>query len=168
MRRIASRKDTRIIDLLIAFGPAGYGIYVMLVEYLGMRKAMRSRGDIARIAYELHSDAETVRSVLEDFNLFDCTASGYYNRGKAPAETTSETMSEPEAEPMPAENAPEAETDVEAWAAIESEAEAEADNRDDGGQPDAEPMAEQPAAPTVSASMKRRERRKRLRLYRMN
>lgn len=151
MRRIASRKDTRIIDLLVAFGPAGYGIYVMLVEYLGARKAMRSRGDIARIAYELHSDAETVRSVLEDFNLFDCTASGYYNLGKAPAE-----------------NALEAETDVEAKGAIESGAEAEADNRDDGGQPDAEPMAEQPAAPTVSASMKRRERRKRLRLYRMN
>lgn len=95
MRRIASRKDSRIIDLLIAHGAAGYGIYVMLVEYLGMRRAMRSRSDIGRIAYELHADPETVRSVLEDFNLFDCTDSDFYNFGKAPRQSIENPIENP-------------------------------------------------------------------------
>lgn len=73
MKKILTRKDPRVIDLLIAHGVAGYGIYVMLVDYLSARNAMRSRSEIARIAYELHTSAELVRSVLEDFGLFTLT-----------------------------------------------------------------------------------------------
>ena len=76
MKKIASRKDPRVIDLLIAHGIAGYGIYVMLVEYLGERKSFRTVDDIRRIAYELHADAETVRSILYDFNLFEIDSDG--------------------------------------------------------------------------------------------
>ncbi len=84
MKKIASRKDSRVVDLLMTHGVAGYGIYVLLIEYLGGRKVFRSKSDYKRIAYELHADAETVRSVLEDFGLFDCTDTEYYNLGKAP------------------------------------------------------------------------------------
>lgn len=80
MKRIASRKDPRIIDLLIAHGAAGYGIYVMLVEYLGERKSFRFVDDVSRIAYELHADAETVRSILQDFNLFEVDTDGNISR----------------------------------------------------------------------------------------
>lgn len=76
MKKIASRKDPRILDLLIAHGASGYGLYVMLVEYLGERKALRSTDDIRRIAYELHADAETVSSILRDFNLFEIDPDG--------------------------------------------------------------------------------------------
>ena len=80
MKKIASRKDPRIIDLLIAHGAAGYGIYVMLVEYLGERRSFRSVDDIRRIAYELHADVDTVRSVLHDFNLFEIDRDGNISR----------------------------------------------------------------------------------------
>lgn len=70
MKKLVSRKDSRVIDLLIAYGPVGYGIYALLVEYLHERKAMRSHSDLKRIAYELHADAEVLRAVVEDFGLF--------------------------------------------------------------------------------------------------
>lgn len=71
MKKLASRKDSRIIDLLIEYGPEGYGTYVLLVEYLKERKAFRSINDIRRIAYELHANEEILRAVIEDFNLFE-------------------------------------------------------------------------------------------------
>ena len=87
MKKLASRKDFRVIDLMIAHGPLGYGIYALLVEYLKERKAFRSMDDIKRIAYELHADAETVRSVIEDFGLFTVDAEGIITHGVAkPAE----------------------------------------------------------------------------------
>lgn len=79
MRKIRSRKDPKIVDLLIAFGTAGYGTYVMLSEYLGERKSLRSRDDVKRIAYELHADYEMVRSILEDFDLFQLVDDQYEN-----------------------------------------------------------------------------------------
>lgn len=87
MKKIKSRKDLQVTDLLIAHGPAGYGVYVMLTEYLGERKALRRREDISRIAYELHADAEMVRSILEDFNLFAISAEGEFcNLSSAPTQ----------------------------------------------------------------------------------
>lgn len=71
MKKLASRKDSRIIDLLIEYGPEGYGTYALLVEYLKERKAFRSINDIRRIAYELHANEEILRAVIEDFNLFE-------------------------------------------------------------------------------------------------
>ena len=90
MKKLASRKDFRVIDLMIAHGPLGYGIYALLVEYLKERKAFRSMDDIKRIAYELHADAETVRSVIEDFGLFTVDAEGIITHGVAKPSEPSE------------------------------------------------------------------------------
>ena len=106
MKKIASRKDPRVVDLLIAHGIAGYGIYVMLVEYLGERKSFRSMDDIRRIAYELHADADTVRSIIEDFNLFEVDHDGNIARAgerKPAADTFPSTLP---VENLPAEPAP--------------------------------------------------------------
>ncbi|MBD5362610.1 MAG: DUF4373 domain-containing protein [Bacteroides sp.] len=108
MKKIRNRKDLQITDLLIAHGPAGYGVYVMLTQYLGERKSLRRRQDIARIAYELHAPAEMVRSVLEDFGLFECVGDEFANESapaKQPKEPAKEAASEPakpEPEPEPA------------------------------------------------------------------
>lgn len=92
MKKIKSRKDLQVTDLLIAHGPAGYGVYVMLTEYLSERKALRRREDIGRIAYELHADAEMVRSILEDFNLFAVSAEGEFcNLSSAPTQKAAPT-----------------------------------------------------------------------------
>lgn len=108
MKKIRNRKDLQITDLLIAHGPAGYGVYVMLTQYLGERKSLRRRQDIARIAYELHAPAEMVRSVLEDFGLFECVGDEFFNES-APAKQPKEPAQElAKPEPAPAESAPEA------------------------------------------------------------
>ncbi|MDE6032620.1 MAG: hypothetical protein K2G15_01520 [Muribaculaceae bacterium] len=107
MKKIRNRKDLQITDLLIAHGPAGYGVYVMLTQYLGERKSLRRRQDIARIAYELHAPAEMVRSVLEDFGLFECVGDEFFNES-APAKQPKEpAQPEPEEAPEPAEPAKE-------------------------------------------------------------
>lgn len=106
MKKIRSRKDLKVIDLMIAHGAAGYGVYVMLTEYLSERKALRSRSDIARIAYELHAEAEMVRSVLEDFGLFEYNDDRFENEKPAPKK---ERANKPEPEPTPAEPMPESE-----------------------------------------------------------
>lgn len=103
MKKIRSRKDLKVIDLMIAHGAAGYGVYVMLTEYLSERKTLRSRADIARIAYELHAEAEMVRSVLEDFGLFEYNDDSFENEKPAPKK---ERAHKPEPEPAPAEPAP--------------------------------------------------------------
>ncbi|MBD5360671.1 MAG: DUF4373 domain-containing protein [Bacteroides sp.] len=103
MKKIRNRKDLQITDLLIAHGPAGYGVYVMLTQYLGERKSLRRRQDIARIAYELHASAEMVRSVLEDFGLFECVGDEFANES-APAKQPKEPAQEL-AKPEPAETA---------------------------------------------------------------
>ena len=109
MKKIRNRKDLQITDLLIAHGPAGYGVYVMLTQYLGERKSLRRRQDIARIAYELHAPAEMVRSVLEDFGLFECVGDEFANES-APAKQPKEPAKPepaPEEAPEPAEPAKE-------------------------------------------------------------
>lgn len=94
MKKIRNRKDLQITDLLIAHGPSGYGVYVMLTQYLSERKSLRRREDIARIAYELHAPAEMVRSVLEDFGLFVSIDDEFANEStpaKRPAESAKPT-----------------------------------------------------------------------------
>lgn len=101
MKKIRNRKDLQITDLLIAHGAAGYGVYVMLTQYLSERKSLRRREDIARIAYELHAPAEMVRSVLEDFGLFGCIDDEFANESapaKQPKQPATPEKSEP-AEP---------------------------------------------------------------------
>ena len=104
MKKLASRKDFRVIDLMIAHGPLGYGIYALLVEYLKERKAFRSMADIKRIAYELHADAETVRSVIEDFGLFTVDAEGIITHGVAkpvePSENSESSENSELSEPL--------------------------------------------------------------------
>ena len=143
MRKLASRKDTRVIDLLIAYGPLGYGIYALLVEYLKERKAFRSMDDINRIAYELHADADILRAIITDFNLFEIIEGEITHKvieRKAPAvkeisESSEHSEYSGNSECALAE-APESEVDI--------------------------PVPE----PAISASAKRRARRKRLRDYR--
>lgn len=158
MKKLASRKDSRIIDLLVEYGTEGYGIYALLVEYLKERKSFRHTDDIKRIAYELHADPEILRAVIEDFNLFEIADGLIINKNtkrKTPAPTPPvEAASDPEPTPEPTP-APDPEPDPE----IESEPDPA---------PETDPKPEANPEPTpepepMSASSKRRLRRKRRR-----
>ena len=104
MKKIRNRKDLQITDLLIAHGPAGYGVYVMLTQYLTERKSLRRREDIARIAYELHAPAEMVRSVLEDFGLCECTDGLFANESSPAKEPKQPEPAKPAESTVPADS----------------------------------------------------------------
>lgn len=65
----ATRSDDKVKALIRRHGMLGYGIFWAIVEDLYLN-GNRMRADVEGIAFDLRTDAETVRSVLHDFNLF--------------------------------------------------------------------------------------------------
>lgn len=62
--------DEKIIRLLSRHGMAGYGTFWRIIESL-YNNQNDMQADYERIAYELHvSDTKTIKSVIEDFDLF--------------------------------------------------------------------------------------------------
>jgi hypothetical protein len=64
-----TRSDEKIKLLIRKFGMEGYGIYWSIVEDL-YTNANALRLDYDGIAYDLHSDKETIKSIINDFDLF--------------------------------------------------------------------------------------------------
>ena len=65
-----SRTDEKIKRLIRKHGMLGYGLFWAIVEDL-YNNANVLRTDYDGIAYELHIDTETIRSIINDFNLFE-------------------------------------------------------------------------------------------------
>ena len=65
-----ARNDEKIKELIYKHGMQGYGIYWAIIEEL-YQNANALRLNYERIAFELHSDCELVKSVIHDFNLFE-------------------------------------------------------------------------------------------------
>ena len=59
-------------------GAAAYGVYWMLVERLRDEEERRCERDYSMLAFEFHVEEDLVRSVVEDFELFDISADGSY------------------------------------------------------------------------------------------
>ncbi len=64
-----SRQDEKIKRLIRTHGMQGYGIFWSIVEDL-YNNANALRTDYKGIAYDLHSDEQTIRSIINDFDLF--------------------------------------------------------------------------------------------------
>jgi hypothetical protein len=65
-----ARNDERIIKLRIWHGMLGYGIYFALLEWLATRYEMEGVTDYRLIAFDLHTEACIIESVINDFWLF--------------------------------------------------------------------------------------------------
>lgn len=73
-----SREDEKIKDLVFENGMVGYGIYWAIVEML-YQNANALRTNYPRIAHDLHQSHDaTVKSVIEDFGLFEFSEDGAY------------------------------------------------------------------------------------------
>jgi hypothetical protein len=66
-----ARNDERIIRLRMRHGAAGYGVYFMLLERLREESQYVATCDYEMIAFDLHVDSDMVKSVIEDFGLFE-------------------------------------------------------------------------------------------------
>jgi hypothetical protein len=65
-----SRTDPKIKKLLAKHGVAGYGIFWCLIEDL-YNNANALPSDCDSIAYDLHTQSETIKSIIYDFDLFE-------------------------------------------------------------------------------------------------
>lgn len=73
-----ARNDEKLIRLRIRHKAAGYGVYFMLLEILREKKDFLCPRDYNAIAYELREDAALVKSVIEDYGLFEFTEDGKF------------------------------------------------------------------------------------------
>lgn len=73
-----ARNSKKLIRLRQKHGASGYGVYWMLIERLRDEEAYTSDRDYEMIAFDLRVDVETIRSVVEDFGLFEVSEDGMY------------------------------------------------------------------------------------------
>ena len=71
-----ARNDERILRLRMRHKAAGYGVYFMLLERLRDEADYSSAKDYNTIAFDLREDAALIKSVIEDFGLFEFTDDG--------------------------------------------------------------------------------------------
>ena len=71
-----ARNDEKILNIRMQYGPAGYGVYFMLLERLRDDAQYMSVKDYNMLAFDLRVDAQLVKSIVEDFGLFAFTDDG--------------------------------------------------------------------------------------------
>lgn len=73
-----ARNSTKLLNLRMKHGAAGYGAFFMILERLREEKEYMSIKDYNMIAFDLRVDASLIKSVIEDFGLFVFTEDGKY------------------------------------------------------------------------------------------
>lgn len=68
---LGARNSAALLKVRMKMGAEGYGLYFMILERLAEAKDHVEAKDYDAMAYELHADVEKVRSVVEDFGLFE-------------------------------------------------------------------------------------------------
>ncbi|MDR2083714.1 MAG: DUF4373 domain-containing protein [Bacteroidales bacterium] len=71
-----ARNSVELISVRMKFGIEGYGIYFMILERLRDEPDYMSIRNYDIIAYELRTETDKVKSIVEDFGLFDFTDDG--------------------------------------------------------------------------------------------
>lgn len=71
-----ARNDDKLIAVRMRFGAEGYGIYFMIIERLLDSSEYMSVKDYNIIAFDLRVSADKVKSIVEDFGLFQFTEDG--------------------------------------------------------------------------------------------
>lgn len=77
-----ARNDPKCVRLRMTTGAAGYGVFNILLELLGSEPSHTLPTDYEAIAWAEHLDAELIRQVVNDFDLFVITDDGsqFYSR----------------------------------------------------------------------------------------
>lgn len=71
-----ARNDEKMLAVRMRFGAEGYGIYFMIIERLRESRDYLGVTDYNVIAFDLRVSTEKVKSIIEDFDLFDFTDNG--------------------------------------------------------------------------------------------
>ena len=68
-----ARNDEKLLAVRMRFGAEGYGIYFMIIERLRDESDNMSIKDYNILAFDFRVSADKVKSVIEDFELFEFT-----------------------------------------------------------------------------------------------
>lgn len=74
-----ARYDNKLVNLVMKHGLAGLGAFWCIVEILYESDGYVERSQYERIAYELRIDADFIKSVVEDFKLFQFKGDKFYS-----------------------------------------------------------------------------------------
>lgn len=73
-----ARNDRKVRALSMKHGMEGIGVFWCIVEMVYEEGGFMPP-EYERIAFELHSNVELVRSVVEDFELFNCDGENFWS-----------------------------------------------------------------------------------------
>ena len=73
-----ARNSDKLMKVRMKLGAEGYGIFFMLIERLREEECYKSTIDYNTLAFDLRVDAEKVKQVVEDYDLFKFTEDGKY------------------------------------------------------------------------------------------
>ncbi len=73
-----ARNSDKLMKVRMKLGAEGYGIFFMLIERLREEEGYKSTIDYDTLAFDLRVDAEKVKQVVEDYDLFKFTEDGNY------------------------------------------------------------------------------------------
>lgn len=74
-----AHNDPKIIRLRRVHGWEGYGLYWAIIEMLRCEEGYRMRTQYDDYAFALRSDANVIKSIVEDFNLFEVDSEVFYS-----------------------------------------------------------------------------------------
>ena len=74
-----ARNDAKILDLRMKHGAEGYGVYFMIIERLREEQDYMSVKDYNILAFDLRVRSDLVKSVVEDFGLFQFKDELFYS-----------------------------------------------------------------------------------------
>jgi hypothetical protein len=74
-----ARQDEKIIKLRMKLGWEGYGLFWALIEMLRDAKDYKLETDYDSIAFELRTECERIKSVIEDYGLFNIDKGMFYS-----------------------------------------------------------------------------------------
>ena len=71
-----ARNSSKLISVRMKYGAEGYGIYFMIIERLREEEDYSSLADYERLAFDLRVESAKIKSIVEDFALFEFTEDG--------------------------------------------------------------------------------------------
>ena len=72
LKTFSARNSSAILDLKADHGIGGYGVYFQLLEELADNGG-KAGYNAHRLAYKLHTEEWLVRTIIEDYNIFNYT-----------------------------------------------------------------------------------------------
>jgi hypothetical protein len=74
-----ARNDTKLVKVFMKHGLSGIGAFWCIIEMLYEESGYLIRTEYERIAFELRTEYDTIKSVVEDFELFEFDGDKFYS-----------------------------------------------------------------------------------------